>query len=345
MKILILAGGKGTRLWPLCKKSCPKQFVTIYVDPNKHSLFQKAYLRALKLTNQENIYVITNKNYVGLVEQQLLDIHQPVISDNIIGEIKGKNTLPAILYGVKIACADGDDNVVVFPSDHKIVDEDTMIEKIKNTEELAQKFIVTFGMTPNTANKEYGYICVGEKNENGFNIKEFKEKPSLKKAKEYVANGYLWNSGIFMFGSKVFLQEVKKYSNDIYNAIMGNNTLEECYSKIKAGISVDYGVMEHTQLATVVPLNVDWSDLGGFDAFYTAFKGDRNNNICRQDVITLNSKNNLIITEHSEKVVIIGLNNIIAVERNGVLMLCKKGESYRIKEVVEQLEEENSTLL
>ena len=345
MKVIILAGGKGTRLWPLCKESYPKQFARLFPDENKHSLFQSTYKRAVRLASIDNIYVVTNINYKSIVMEQLGALSDGFKEENIICETVGKNTLPAILYGVKEACKDNADNVIVFPSDHKIERKDEMIDIIRSTEELSLNSIVTFGMTPDKPSTEYGYIEPGEKILNGYKVLNFREKPNRENAEKFINLGYLWNSGIFMFNSKVFMDEAKAHCPDIYNAIIENDSIDDCYSKIGEDTSIDYGIMEKTSRASVVPMNVGWSDLGGFEAFFTAFECDKNNNLCREDVIIENSRNNLVISEHTKKVVLIGIDDIIAVERNGVLMLCKREESHKIKGVVEKLKKENSDLL
>lgn len=345
MKVIILAGGKGSRLWPLCKEECPKQFVSVFPDNNGYTLFQTTFMRALKLTEKDNIFIVTNINYKNIVSEQIDALCDGFADKNIICETVGKNTLPAILYGVKVACEKEDSNVVVFPSDHKIVQEEKMLSIIKNTEELALQSIVTFGMTPDKPSTEYGYIEMGESVLNGYKVLSFKEKPCLQQAKEFLKLNYLWNSGIFMFNSAVFMNQAQKHSSDIYNAIMENSNIDDCYDNIAEGISIDYGIMEKTDCASVVPMSVGWSDLGGFDAFFTAFECDENNNMCREDLLAINSKNNLVISESTKKTVLLGVEDVIAVEYNGVLMLCKRNESYRIKEAVEQLKKEKSDLL
>lgn len=344
MKVIILAGGKGSRLWPLCKEEKPKQFIPIFPDKNNHSLFQNTYLRSLKLTDQENIVTVTNLNYKNIVKDQISALGYTPIDENIICEPIGKNTLPAILYGVKASCNNKKDYVVVFPSDHKIEQENNMINIIKSTISLAENTIVTFGMIPDKPSTEYGYIEPGKKLENGYSVASFKEKPCTKKALEFINQHYLWNSGIFMFNSKIFMEEALKFTPKIYNAVMNYNSVEECYNHIGEGISIDYGIMEKTNRASVVKVDTGWSDLGGFDAFFSAFDCDENNNLCKKDSIIMDSKNNLIISENAKKVVLINVENVIAVEKNGVLMLCKKNESYKIKEVVEQLKKEGSKL-
>lgn len=345
MKVLILAGGKGSRLWPLSTESCPKQFTADIPYNDGLTLFQSTFKRAMKMTDKNSIFVVTNACYKELVAEQTKALCDGYADENIICETVGKNTLPAIVYGTKVACKDGDDNVIVFPSDHKIENEDEMLSIIKNTEQLAENNIVTFGMTPTNPSTEYGYIEPDNALLNGYKVKNFKEKPCLEKAKEFIACGYLWNSGIFMFNSAVFMSEAKKYAEDIYDAIVDSSSVEEAYSKIEVGTSIDYGIMEKTDCASVVKMNVGWSDLGGFDAFFSAFESDENGNLCDEDVINIDSKNNLVIAPEAKKVVLLGVEDLIAVESNGVLILCKRNESYKIKDAVEKVKSVSPDLL
>ncbi len=344
MKVIILAGGKGSRLWPLSEEDCPKQFVTDLPDNNRYSLFQMAYFRALRLADYKDIFVVSNKRYENIIKDQLEFLKIDLIEENLIFEEQGKNTLPAILYGIKMACKEEEDNVAVFSSDHKINDEYALSKIIELTSKVMKDKIVTFGMVPTNPSTEYGYVEPGEKFCNGYEVKHFIEKPDLKHAKKYLKKHYLWNSGMFLLDSKKFKEECKKYTPEIYDAIMNHNTLHDCYSAIEEGTSIDYGILEKTDCAAVVPANVGWSDLGGFDAFYGAFDGDENMNLCKQDLISLNSTNNLVMAQHTTKVVLIDVEDIIAIERNGVLLLCKKDKSYKIKEVVELQEHEKQEI-
>lgn len=343
MKVLILAGGSGTRLWPLSTSNRPKQFIKLL--NSKYSLFQQTFLRALKLANKANIFIITNCKYKDIALEQIYALGIDFKNSNIIAEPIAKNTLPAITYGVINSTSHCEDNIVVFPSDNKIENEDKFISIIKSSEKLAQNSIVTFGIKPTHPNTGYGYIAPGDKILNGYSIKQFKEKPNEEKAKEYIQFGYLWNTGIFMFNSKVFINETKKYALDIYNAIISHNSLKESYENIKKGISIDYGLMEFTQKGAVVPCPIGWNDLGSFDAFEDVFEKDSQENIAYNKEILIEAKNNLVISESNEKVVMVGVDNLIVVSHNGGLLICKKNQASKLKEVVNTLKKKDASFV
>lgn len=345
MKVLLLAGGVGSRLWPLSTSKMPKQFAKIQTDKEGLSLFLYTYRRAMKLADPSDIYVVTNAIHREIVKEQLKQIGINAQDKNIIGEFEGKNTLPAILFGTKAACGDEDDIVAVFPSDHKIKDEDKFVQILSETEPLARENIVTFGMVPSHPSTEFGYIALEEKLGNGFRVKQFREKPDEETAKQFISDGYLWNSGVFMFSSKLIMSEAEKYVPKIFSAIDKYEDIKECYEHIEEKLSIDYGIMEKTALAAVVPMNVGWSDVGTFDAFYEAFEVDEDNNICPNCIGKYRSKNNMVLTADQKKVVLIDVEDLIVVEVNDVIMLCKKGNSHLIKKCVEDLKSQGSNLV
>lgn len=328
MKVLILAGGVGKRLWPLSSESCPKQFKKIL--NSKTSLFQDSVLRAARLTGPSDIFVVSNESCKKLIEEQLAELNAGFSGENIIIEPDRKNTLAAIYYGVKTACKDKDDNVVVFPSDHKLGDINKMVQIIKETGQLAENNIVVFGIKPGSPHTGYGYISPGKNCKNGFLVREFKEKPDRKQAEEYIAQGYLWNSGIFMMNSKVFAEETKKYSPEIFNAFEKSENITDSYKKITNSVSIDKGIMEKTKKSAVVPIDVDWNDLGSFSSIYDAFEKDCNNNVSCNNEKLINSRGNLIISEKKKDVVIMGVNDMIVVDNDESLLICEKSLSDKI---------------
>ncbi|HKL11674.1 MAG TPA: mannose-1-phosphate guanylyltransferase, partial [Clostridia bacterium] len=279
MKTIILAGGSGTRLWPLSRKRYPKQFIKLMGAET--SLFQDTFMRALMVSDLEDIYVVTNKRMKFLVMGEIEELGYDYDENQILVEPEAKNTLPAICYGVTAACRERNDSIVVFPSDHVVEKPEKLVKVISESEELSKKAIITFGVRPNKPHTGYGYIQPGEKNGNGFDVLVFREKPDAGLAAKYMEEGCLWNSGIFMFDSGVFMEEVKMHVPAIHDAFSFNGDVKEAFSSIGDGISIDYGIMEKTGIAAVVPIDVGWNDLGSFESFYDVYEGDSNGNIDR----------------------------------------------------------------
>lgn len=337
MKIIILAGGSGTRLWPLSRDSYPKQFVNI--QGKEGSLFQDTFLRSLLLADLEDIYVITNEKYKFLVMGEVEELGYSYNEQNILIEPEPKNTLPAIYAGVHEIAKKGGDLIVILPSDHIISDSYELVSLIKKSQNLTLECLVTFGITPDSPNTGYGYISLGDAKENGFLVNSFHEKPDINKATEYINKGYLWNSGIFLFDSKLFSDEIKTYAPDIYNAFETSATLEEAFNKIDKGISIDYGVMEKSKKVAVVPTEIGWNDLGSFDSFFDVFDKDQDNNIVNKESIIIESSNNLVQSYAGKLVVTVGIENLIIIDNKDALLVCKRDHSQKVKDVVGILKE------
>jgi len=337
MKIIILAGGSGIRLWPLSRKRYPKQFIKLIGDDN--SLFQETFNRSLLLCDIDDIYVVTNEKYKFLVMGQVEELGYDYNESNILVEPEAKNTLPAIYAGVYEISKNGHDSVVVFPSDHKIAKYEAFNEIIRTSESLSKDWIITFGIKPDCPNTGYGYISCGDEKSNGYLVKEFKEKPDYQKAVEYMENGYYWNAGIFMFNSEVFAEEVNSHAPEIYNAFSSSISISEAFSKIKTKISIDYGIMEKSSKVVVVPVDIGWNDLGSFDSFYDVFEKDEANNIANKDNILLDSRNNIVHSESGKLVATVGIDDLIIIDNRDALLVCKKDQSQKVKEIVETLNE------
>lgn len=341
MKVIILAGGSGTRLWPLSREHYPKQFIKL--QGRTESLFQETFKRSLLVASLNDIFIVTNQKYKFLVMGEIEELGYSYNEENILIEPEAKNTLPAIYAGVNEIVKKGNDYILVFPSDHMIEKNEEFIRIINQSIELATKYIVTFGVTPDNPNTGYGYISQGEKILNGFLVSEFKEKPNLEKAKEYTKNGYCWNSGIFMFESNMFRLEVEKYAYEIYSAFSKGRTLEEAFSEIKTKISIDYGILEKSENVAIVPISIGWNDLGSFDSFYDAFQENENDNISDSKNITINSINNLIQSYDGKIVATIGVEDLIIIDNRDALLVCRKDESQKVKEVIDILKARNDT--
>jgi mannose-1-phosphate guanylyltransferase/mannose-6-phosphate isomerase len=338
MKAVILAGGSGTRLWPLSRNNFPKQFLKL--KNMDKSIFQLSFERCLKLAGLAEIYIVTNINHKFLVLGQIEELGYRFTESHILVEPQGKNTLPAIYYAVKEIQKQGDDITAVFPSDHLIGDEEEFIRTVKQGEQLAGEYIITYGIRPNKPHTGYGYIKPATPLGPGYRVAEFKEKPDHETALDYLEKGYLWNSGMFMFRTDIFTDEVRRHNPEVHEAFKSSD-INEIYEKTP-GISIDYGIMEKSGRVAVIPLNIKWSDLGSFDTFYDEFARDENGNITFNGDILIDSSNNLLYTNKDKTVALIGASDLIVVDQKDALLICKKDQSQKVKEVVDRLKAGNN---
>lgn len=335
MKVIILAGGSGTRLWPISRDAYPKQFVDIGIS--NLTLFQQTFSRSMLIVHPEDIIIVANKEYNDIINTQIDNLGVDRKKPTIILEPEAKNTLPAIFSAVFMFGQDTDETFIVFPSDHIIKHPSILIDEIKSSTSLAKENIITFGIPATSPNTGYGYIKPDYPLEVGYKVKEFKEKPNLLLAKEYVNQGYFWNSGIFMFGSKFFIDQTKRNSPEIYEAFVSSASLEEAYSNIKVKISIDYGILEKTENIVVVRADVGWNDVGSFDSLYEMSQKDENGNFYNgSNLISLSAFNNFVHSTKKKTVSLIGISNCIIVDTEDAILVCSMGDSQRVKEVVEE---------
>jgi mannose-1-phosphate guanylyltransferase/mannose-6-phosphate isomerase len=335
MYTLILAGGKGTRLWPLSRELMPKQFIRFF---NGNSLFQMTVRRALLLSSPDEIYVVANREYKFRVLDDLSDIGVKVPEDNVLLEPRGRNTLPAIYWGVKtVNERKGKSKILVLPSDHYIDPNENYVRAVREGEGIADEYIVTFGVKPTRPHTGYGYIKPGEKLKSGFRVDEFREKPDEERAKIYLSQGYLWNSGMFLLDTDLFMEEVKRVIPSVAEAFSSSD-LEGAYESVP-DISIDKGLMERTDKAAVIPLDVSWSDLGGFNSLYEILGKDEMENAFRVNsngsYIQLRSSGNLVITERLTAIV--GVSNLVIVDTGDALLVADRKEDQGVREVYEEL--------
>lgn len=330
MKTLILAGGSGTRLFPLSRACYPKQFIPLL---GKESLFQRTVRRALLFSRPEEVYIITNAAHRFLVSDQLATISAAC---RIFIEPEGKNTLPAIVYGMTTILAEEEGALVaVLPSDQLITPDDAYWAAFHSAESLAQDHLVTFGITPASPHTGFGYIRPGEALPGGYAVGAFVEKPDAETAVRYMNEGYLWNSGMFIFRAALFMEECRRLAPEVAEAF--TLSVEEAYARTPK-VSVDYGIMELTDRAAVVPLASPWSDVGSFDALYRVSEKDASGNAVRGEYIGIDGRNNLVVSDRL--VATIGLSDLAVVDTPDALLVCPRDQAQRVGEITARLKEQ-----
>ena len=344
---IIMAGGSGTRLWPLSRSLYPKQFLSLI---NENSLLQET-LKRLDGLNCLPPVIVSNNEHRFIVAEQL---RQFGVDDfQIILEPVGRNTAPAVaLAALKSLELHGDHHMLVLAADHAIQDIEAFHAAVLAAEqESVDNKLVTFGIVPTKPETGYGYIKKGEQVKNSvFKVNSFVEKPDLETAKNYLEQKcYLWNSGMFMFKASVYLDELKKFRPDILAACkeslssastdldfirLNSDVFAECPDE-----SIDYAVMEKTQDCVVIPLDADWSDIGSWTSLWEISEKDEHENVSHGDVINYNSRNNYIYSEGS-LISTVGVNNLIIVQTKDALLVAQQDNVQDIKKIVEILKKQ-----
>lgn len=337
MKVILLAGGGGTRLFPLSRARFPKQFLKVTGD---ESLFAQTVKRFLAVTQAQDLVVITNRDHEHLVKSELAACG--AAEAHVVLEPVGRNTAPAIALAAAY-CRDRlgtteEEVLFVTPCDHVIRPVDVFAAGVAEAVKLAEKgSIVTFGVRPTGPETGYGYIQAGEKTGGAFSVTSFREKPDRETAEKYVAAGnYYWNSGMFGFTMGRFLKELAAQQPEIsaLTAQPVETTLEQFEQM--PDVSIDYGIMEKAGDVLVIPLTAYWNDIGSWDAIYDVLGKDKAGNAVKGDCMNLDCTNTLMLS-HRHLVVGIGLEDLLVVETEDAILVAKKGESQKVKDVVAQL--------
>ena len=347
--LVIMAGGVGSRFWPMSTAECPKQFIDV-LGVGK-SLLQLTMERFANIASPENVWVVTNEKYVDIVQEQLPDVPRT----NILSEPCRRNTAPCIAYvSWRIKTRDANANIVVTPSDHIV----TNVAEFKRVINAALQFtgetdaMLTLGMKPTRPETGYGYIQAdltssSPRNKEIFRVDSFREKPDLQTALQYIERkNYFWNAGIFIWSVKTIINAFRIYQpamnrlfesmTDIYGTEREQETINRMYPECE-NISVDYAIMEKAEEIFVCPADFGWSDLGTWGALLMQTKHDLyGNSIIGNNVSVYDTQNCIIHTTEEKKVVVQGLDGYIVAEKDDTLLICKLAEEQKIRSFAEE---------
>lgn len=349
---VILSGGSGTRLWPLSRANYPKQLLPLV---GKETMLQATLARAAALLNAQAPILVCNAEHRFLIQEQCEAIN--IKPEAIYLESVGRSTAPAIaLAAFHLAQADENAMMLVLPADHVIDDQASFAQAVETAVVAAQEgYLVTFGVAPNAPETGYGYIKVGEAISFAtptlltvYQVQSFFEKPDRETAEEYLrAGGYIWNSGMFVFTAKLYLQQLQRHRPDIFTAIQKAwlekapdlGFIRPCKDAFAVcpSDSIDYAVMQVTDRAAVVPVQFGWSDVGSWDSLWRIAPKDVDGNVTSGDTLIIDTKNSYIRAE-SRLVSVIGLDDIIVIETADAVLVMHKSKTQQLKSVIEHFE-------
>jgi mannose-1-phosphate guanylyltransferase len=343
-----MAGGKGSRFWPRSRAALPKQLLDIVSD---RTLIQQTVERITGLVPAGRILIVTGREQAGAIYQQRPEIPR----ENILIEPVGRNTAPCIcLAALWVEKKEPGATMAVLPADHYIGIPQAFCRSLESAREAAGQLdaLVTIGIAPRSPETGYGYIQCGKetgtyKGQAAYQVQQFHEKPSLEKAREFLAQGnFLWNSGMFIWRAATILAEIKTCLPEMYGTLaevaphlgtaQAQQAIDAAYQKIE-GISIDYGVMEKSSRVAILKGDFGWSDVGSWSAIYDISEKDAQGNVMHGDVVAVDARGSLVYSP-KKLTAIVGLDNVVIVETEDALLVCAKDKSQDVKKVVDELE-------
>lgn len=346
-----MAGGVGTRLWPVSRKQFPKQFHDVLGIGE--SLLQSTFRRLQKVCPTENIYIISNQDYYGLIKQQLPEL----TDDQVLLEPELRNTAPCVAYAFhKIAQKNPKANLIVSPADHLIVKEEEFVQLAKKALDIASQndYLITFGITPTRPDTGYGYIEYQRDSEGGVHkVAAFKEKPDRATAEDFLKQGnFVWNSGIFVWSLAAIQKSYEQNLSEV-NEIFAQGSsdyyteqepafIKEAYGNC-INISIDYGILEKADNVYVMPADIGWTDLGTWKSIDGEQQKDEEGNSLQGEVLTYGTKNSFVKIPKDKIGVVQGLDNYMVVMTEDALMICSKEEEQMVKKFLNDIKEKGLT--
>ncbi len=350
MYALIMAGGVGSRLWPKSRQATPKQFLNL---TGQETMIQTTLRRILPLMPPENVFVVTGKRYVALTREQLPELP----AENIIGEISGKNTAPAIALGaLHIAQSDPAATIAVLTADHLIPAEDTFRAALLAAENVAkQGKLVTLGITPTGPETGYGYIHRGEAlNQNAYRVRQFLEKPDRQTAQHFFESSeYYWNSGMFIWQLPVLFDELQRAMPGLFAKMQALKTalfsadddaVAQIWTQVESQ-SIDVGLMEKSDNVAVVPLDAGWNDVGSWAALYNELAQSSGQNVSINAQHLDVDSSGLLIQGAGKLIATIGLQDLAIIQTEDALLICPRDKAQDVKKIVNQLKQSEQTYL
>ncbi|MEN6460254.1 MAG: mannose-1-phosphate guanylyltransferase, partial [Syntrophomonas sp.] len=346
---LILAGGSGTRLWPLSRRNMPKQLLSLV---GENTLLQETCRRLIPIIPPQDQWIITSEEHYQQVSEQISVLHDSI---KVLVEPEGKNTAPAIFWAARLGQELHNEETVllVLPSDHLITNEkEFQKDIIRGIAKAQEGCLVTFGIKPTHPATGYGYIEIEAKAQNpeqAYPVKAFIEKPNRERASQYLENGnYLWNSGMFAFHTGTLISDGLALCEKMVRLFVNCNpcdalSIEKAYHQVQSQ-SIDYAIMEKTKNAWVVPANFGWSDVGSWQSIFELCPRDDSGNMLRGQNVIIDS-NNCLIYGTDRLIAAVGMEATAIIDTPDALMVCPLNQTQRVKEIVDEVKKQSPTLL